>query len=197
MLYDDSRVTTLTPEHMCEWSWEMELVRTFASGLMLTSTVRLMEAMTLTLQTGVLLVCISRMCSDLYNWAKLALLFSSGFGFVMLLLAPEYRLDGSPGAWRPFHGFPNLDISSSGPFWMTYWGLLGFFEPGELSAAPGSAFLAPFMLWTYLLIALVLFVNLLIAMFSQSYANVMTQADENWKMKRVMQVKSYITAPNP
>ena len=197
MLYDDSRVTTLTPEHMCGWSWEMELVRTFASGLMLTSTVRLMEAMTLTLQTGVLLVCISRMCSDLYNWAKLALLFSSGFGFVMLLLAPEYRLDGSPGAWRPFHGFPNLDISSSGPFWMTYWGLLGFFEPGELSAAPGSAFLAPFMLWTYLLIALVLFVNLLIAMFSQSYANVMTQADENWKMKRVMQVKSYSTAPNP
>ena len=104
---------------------------------------------------------------------------------------------------------------------MTYWGLLGFFEPGELSAAPGSAFLAPFMLWTYLvrarvrvrvrvnpnpnrnrnrnpnpnpspnpnqLIALVLFVNLLIAMFAQSYAVVMTQADENWKMKRVMQV---------
>ena len=53
------------------------------------------------------------------------------------------------------------------------------------------------MLWTYLLIALVLFVNLLIAMFSQSYSDVMTQADENWKMKRVMQVKSYITAPNP
>ena len=115
------------------------------------------------------------------------------------MLAPEYRLEGSPGAWRPFLGWFNLDldISSSGPFWMTYWGLLGFFEPGELSAAPGSAFLAPFMLWTYLLIALVLFVNLLIAMFSQSYANVMTQADENWKMKRVMQVKSYSTAPNP
>jgi len=24
----------------------------------------------------------------------------------------------------------DLDFSSSGPFWMTYWGLLGFFEPG-------------------------------------------------------------------
>ena len=53
------------------------------------------------------------------------------------------------------------------------------------------------MLWTYLLIALVLFVNLLIAMFAQSYAVVMTQADENWKMKRVMQVTSYSMATNP
>ena len=194
MLYDDSRVTTLTPEHMCEWSWEMELVRTFASGLMLTSTIRLMEAMTLTLQTGVLLVCISRMCANLYNWAKLAMLLSSGFGFVMLLLAPEYRLDGSTGAWRPFHGFPNLDISSSGPFWMTYWGLLGFFEPGELSAASGSAFLAPLALWSYLLIALVLFVNLLIAMFSQSYAEVMRQADTVWKQQRLAAVLSYTRA---
>ena len=190
MLFDDSRVTTLAPEHVCEWSWEIELIRTFASGLMLTSTIRLMEAMTLTPQTGVLLICISRMCSDLYNWAKLAMLLSFGFGFVMLLLAPEYRLDGSPGAWRPFHGFPNLDISSSGPFWMTYWGLLGFFEPGELSAAPGSAFLAPLALWCYLLLTMVLLVNLLIAMFSQSYAEVMRQADTVWKQQRLAAVLS-------
>ena len=77
---------------------------------------------------------------------------------------------------------------------MTIWGLLGFFEPGELSAAPGSAFLAPLMLWSYLLIALVLFVNLLIAMFSQSYQDVMTEADVHWKLKRVQQIESYITA---
>ena len=50
------------------------------------------------------------------------------------------------------------------------------------------------MLWSYLLIALVLFVNLLIAMFSKSYEHVMAKADENWKMMRVLQVQSYITA---
>jgi hypothetical protein len=196
MLFDDSRVSSLGVERVCEWSWELEFLRTFASGLILISTVRMMEVLTFHKETGVLLVCVSKMINDLYNWGRLMLLITSGFGLVMHMLAPEYRLDGSPGAWRPLLGWFNLDldISSSGPFWMTYWGLLGFFEPGELSAAPGSAFLAPLALWSYLLIALVLFVNLLIAMFSKSYENVMAQADENWKMKRVLQVKSYITA---
>ena len=196
MLFDDSRVSSLALERVCEWSWEMELIRTFASGLILISTIRMMEVLTFHKDTGVLLVCVSHMIFDLWNWARLMTLITCGFGLVMHMLAPEYRLDGSPGAWRPFLGWFNLDldISSSGPFWMTAWGLLGFFEPGELSAAPGSAFLAPLALWSYLLIALVLFVNLLIAMFSKSYENVMAQADENWKMKRVLQVKSYITA---
>ena len=197
MLFDDSRLSTLDPERVCEWSWEMEALRTFASLLILTSTVRLLEALTFQKDTGVLLVCVTRMSSDLYNWAQLAMLISTGFGLVMHLLAPEYRLDGSPGAWRPFRiGWMNLDldISSAGPFWMTAWGLLGFFEPGELSAAPGSAFFAPFALWCYLLIALVLFVNLLIAMFSRSYEEVMAQADTTWKLNRVLQVKSSMKA---
>ena len=197
MVFDDSRVSTLDTEHVCEWSWKMEAVRTFAACLILVSTFRMMEVLTFHKDVGVLLVCVWEMISDLYNWAKPAMIITTGFGLVMHMLAPEYRLDGSPGAWRPFRiGWLNLDldISSAGPFWMTAWGLLGFFEPGELSAAPGSAFLAPVFLWFYLLIQLVLFVNLLIAMFSRSYAKIMAQADENWKMKRVVQVKSYITA---
>ena len=36
----------------------------------------------------------------------------------------------------------------------------------------GSAFLTPFFLWTYLLFALVLLVNLLIAMFNSMYEEV-------------------------
>ena len=145
MLFDDSRVSSLALERVCEWSWEMELIRTFASGLILISTIRMMEVLTFHKDTGVLLVCVSHMIFDLWNWARLMTLITCGFGLVMHMLAPEYRLDGSPGAWRPFLGWFNLDldISSSGPFWMTAWGLLGFFEPGELSAAPGSAFLAP------------------------------------------------------
>ena len=197
MVFDDSRVSTLDTEHMCKWSWKLEAVRTFAASLMLISTFRMMEVLTFHRDVGVLLVCVWEMIADLYNWAKPAMIITTGFGLVMHMLAPEYRLDGSPGAWRPFRiGWLNLDldISSAGPFWMTAWGLLGFFEPGELSAAPGSAFLAPVFLWFYLLIQLVLFVNLLIAMFSRSYAKIMAQADENWKMKRVVQVKSYITA---
>ena len=72
---------------------------------------------------------------------------------------------------------------------MTYWGLLGFFEPGELAVAPGTAFIAPLCYWVYLLFSLVLFVNLLIAMFSNSYDKVTAQAEENWKLRRVFQAR--------
>ena len=101
MLFDDSRVSSLGLERVCEWSWEMELIRTFASGLILISTVRMMEVLTFHKETGVLLVCVSEMIYDLYNWGRLMLLITTGFGLVMHMLAPEYRLDGSPGAWRP------------------------------------------------------------------------------------------------
>ena len=134
MLFDESRVSSLAPDHVCEWSVEIELMRTFAGFLIFTSTYRMLEVPTFDNKTGVLLVCVINMFYDLINWGVLMLLIiAPGFGLVMHMLAPEYRLEGSPGAWRPFLGWFNLDldISSSGPFWMTFWGLLGFFEPGQ------------------------------------------------------------------
>jgi len=38
------------------------------------------------------------MRKDLFDWGRLMLLITLGFGFAMHMLAPEYRLEGSPGA---------------------------------------------------------------------------------------------------
>lgn len=134
------------------------------------------------------MVCIGEMLYDLRDWAKPTAMLTIAFGLVMHILAPEYRLDGSPGAFRPI---PDLDwdFSPGGPFFMTFWALLGFYEPGELAVAPGTALIAPMMFWVYLLISLVLLINLLIAMFSKSYGAVMERSEENWKMSRVVHVR--------
>lgn len=73
----------------------------------------------------------------------------------------------------PFHA-PHrygitVDLSAGGAFFLPFWALYGFFEPGELAATPGSSSIAPLVLWVYLMVALVLFVNLLIAMFNKSF----------------------------
>ena len=49
----------------------------------------------------------------------------------------------------------------------------------------------------HLLIALVLYTNLLIAMFNETYQRVMDHSDEEWKMNRVLKVKSYAKLAKP
>ena len=54
---------------------------------------------------------------------KVTILLLIGFGLLMNQLAPLYRLDGTPGPFRPLASLGiTLDLSSSGPFWKTMWG---------------------------------------------------------------------------
>ena len=79
------------------------------------------------------------------------------------------------------------------PWIATVWGLYGFFEPGELAAAPGSSSIAPLVLWVYLMIAVVLLVNLLIAMFNDTYRKIAVEdAEPHWKMTHAQQIKVYM-----
>ena len=48
--------------------------------------------------------------------------------------------------------------------------MFGFYEPHFVGASPGSAFISPLLFWLHLLIALVLYTNLLIAMFNETCA---------------------------
>ena len=144
---------------------------------------------------------------DLVNWLVPMLLITLGFSVAFTILTPnfhqgsEFQLSPPVGPLRPWGNSSNaLDFSAGGAFFLPFWALYGFFEPGELAAAPGSSSIAPFILWVYLMIALVLFLNLLIAMFNDTYRIVFNDADAQWKMSRVHKVKSYMRqypAPPP
>lgn len=103
------------------------------------------------------------------------------------------QLADTPGPLRPFDfAHISIDLSAGGPFFLPFWALYGFFEPGELGAAPSSASVTPVVLWVYLMVSVVLFINLLIAMFNDRYRLVTDRADAQWKMSRVHKVKSYM-----
>jgi hypothetical protein len=53
----------------------------------------------------------------------------------------------------------------------------------------GASIVTPFFIWFYLLVALVLFVNLLIAMFNAEFEHVMAKADANVRLAKVHQVQ--------
>ena len=74
----------------------------------------------------------------------------------------------------------------------SFWALCGFYEPSRIADGRGTAFIAPLFMWSYLMLAIVLFVNLLIAMFSSSYNTVSEDSDAEWKFLRVLKVKTYM-----
>ena len=113
-----------------------------------------------------LLIIVRSIIKDLFAWLKVVVCVMVGFAFVFHLLTPNYRnADTLEDQSPPFMPFPGLSIalSSSGPFFLTFWALMGHAEPADATGAPGaSMFTTPF-LWFYEMITLVMFVNLLIA----------------------------------
>ena len=67
--------------------------------------------------------------------------------------------------------FQNLDFSTSGSTALPFWALFGYGEPSELAASLNSAFIAPFVLWLYLVVTIIVFVGLLVDMSPRGIAN--------------------------
>lgn len=116
------------------------------------------------------------MISDLAKWLPLMLTITMGAALCFNILAPNYHMAPAPG---PFHLFPDLslDLSVGGPFMATFWALFGFYDPPSLALGQGSTMVAPIFMWIYLMTSVILFVNLLIAMFSDSYATISKNSD--------------------
>ena len=110
------------------------------------------------------------------NWLPLMLSVTLGAALGFNILAPNYHLDPAPGPFHPI-AFLTLDLSVGGPFMATFWALFRFFDPPSLALSQESTMLAPVFMWVYLLIAVVLFINLLIAMFSDSYSIISKNSD--------------------
>ena len=107
---------------VCGWSWTSEIFRTLVSITLITTFVRLTEVFTFHSELGVLMVCTIRMVHRMMYWLPLVVCWSFGFAFAINLMAPEFQLEGSPGAFRPIPGI-DIDLSATGPFWSPFWAL--------------------------------------------------------------------------
>ena len=74
-----------------------------------------------------------------------------------------------------------------------FWALFGFYEPGEVAAAPFSASTTPFALWVYLLGASFFFANLLIAVISGTYQEIQKDVIGQWAGGRSRSALGYRT----
>ena len=101
-------------------------------------------------------------------WAVVMLCILLGFSFAFVVLTPS----ANPIDW-------------GGPFWVAWWALLGDFSPSsfqEITTSAEHAVFAEVLLWIYLVIALIVMVNLLIALFADDYAAMKDEWAYNQKL---------------
>ena len=159
---------------------------------------RFTESFTMRKDIGPLMVCTSNMLrNNLRPWFTFVIVFVMiGAALSLSFLAPAYQLEAGDGPFKPFGawraGPTELDISWGGPVWAIFWGLFGFYEPGEISSSTGAAYLAVLAMACYMMMVAVVFINLLIAMFNQTYDQTIDNAEEEWKMQRVDKVYSFM-----
>ena len=175
----------------CDWSIELEATRTFAALGLALIVLRMVAFSTFSRPMGVLVVCLEHMLKDLTTWLQPTILITLAFALGNGILVPNHRHEGT-APLTPFPG-SDLDVSVGGPAWAMFWALFSAYEPTEFAFdSPQTATLAPLWLWLYLLIALVLMINVLIAMFSQTYARVMGSADAQWRLRRASSLWAYV-----
>ena len=176
----------------CAWSFELEAYQTVTAVLAILVALRTFECFSLLDETGVLMITSVEMFSKMLAWLPLVFFLSLGSAVAMNVLAPNYALEHSPGALHlPLDDFIG-DFSAGGPFFSPFWAIYGYVEPGALAQGRGTAFITPLFMWGYLLVSLVLFVNLLIAVFNDAYNAVQEEKSRVWKMRRLLLIKSHI-----
>ena len=100
----------------CAWTVELEVFRTCMALLAVALSFKMFEVFALFETAGVLTVMTSSMFFRMLNWLPLVLLLCFGSAVAMNVLAPQYRLEHSPGALNlPWEGFTG-DFSAGGPF---------------------------------------------------------------------------------
>jgi len=106
---------------------------------------------------GLMLVSIRKMGEDLLIWMVPMVFLLLAFSFAFLILAPGFLYDGM-GSW-----------TVSGPMMVPVWAMFGYFEPSAMDGFSSARGATPIFLLVYLISTILLMLNLVIALFNDSY----------------------------
>jgi hypothetical protein len=187
----------------CEWTLEMELLRTMLVVNSVMMTGRLTEIWTIfrgAFVGRIVAVIFQVYQRDLKVMLGLLLLPLSGFGFAFSLASPNFMLENADGPLYlgPFN-METLDVSAGSAFWQPVWALFGFFDVGEFSSSPSATFMSPVILFLFLFFVVLPFINLFIALLLERVVDD-TTAQEFWRMQQVKRLENYLDvypAPAP
>jgi len=136
---------------------------------------------------GILTVMVEEMVGDVLTW--LLLFLTVVFAFSLCLLGFE-RAGWYGGGIELEEGSGEHPIhSTDGAFWAPFWLVYGVVEPELYQAMTRS--LTGWIIWVYLLIAMVILVNLLVAMFADSYSRVSADAEGHFVFLKYTRVYEY------
>eukprot|EP00326_Haptolina_ericina_P007256 CAMPEP_0181215610 /NCGR_PEP_ID=MMETSP1096-20121128/26107_1 /TAXON_ID=156174 ORGANISM="Chrysochromulina ericina, Strain CCMP281" /NCGR_SAMPLE_ID=MMETSP1096 /ASSEMBLY_ACC=CAM_ASM_000453 /LENGTH=461 /DNA_ID=CAMNT_0023307481 /DNA_START=279 /DNA_END=1664 /DNA_ORIENTATION=+ len=135
---------------------------------------------------GVLIITLRKMVDDVKLFMTLFAVITLGFSICLSgLQITGHMTPPNSGEFDPF--------GSEGAMWAPWWALFGYFEPGNYD------WLVSGLSWTYMLVGQVVLVNLLIAMFSDTFNSVKDKSAEEYvhlKCGRVFQYR-YIVRSTP
>ena len=134
--------------------------------------------------TGVLLIILKFMASDVSSFFAFIIVFSFGFGAAFAVLMPGYARA------------PLYHVLDQSPLWQPFWGLFGDFDLAAMEEYSDfehyeMSFALPVLLWVYMFLATVVLINLLIAQMSATYENVKAQGEEMWQFERAQLILEY------
>lgn len=157
---------------------------------------RLLQIMRINEQVGILSIILGQMVSkDIATFLALFLVISPSFGLALSVLKPRH-LSGAAlednfgsGTPQPFWAITFRYLDS--PFWIPWWSMLhgpvGDFEDDLFEQPRGvlvMEWLIPTIFFIYLVIALVVLLNLLIAAMSESYTDIKDNGTLEWQFAR-------------
>ena len=183
-----------------------DLLRTFYAVLLVATPFRplfeLAFASTSDRTTGLYLMALRKMFANVLNLFPPLAVILVGFGFAFLVLLPNYELsEYHLNLVEPSSFVPNLNLAPTGPFFIPVWGLFGYFEPGLTADSRDAVELFPqLLLIVFLLLALLIFLNLLIALFNETFATLRVSWEQEAIMTQQASVLGYLQmqdAPPP
>jgi len=167
----------------CDWVECLEEprqqgMRTILAFCWLMMSARPLEVLSIHPRIGKLIVIIRKMITEFFIFLAPMALLTTGFMISFVILVPNYRLyeDAPYTSFFEFDGWrKKQSASDSGPYFggpaaIPIWGLFGYFEPENISFSKHAVvFMPAFFLVMYELFAVVLMLNLLIALFNDVY----------------------------
>ena len=131
---------------------------------------RLFKYLALNQDIGLLVIMIMEMFNDIALWTLVSLVFLGAFTVAFVAISDPFVLHGSPDH----------------PLTVPLWAMLGTFDVHEVQKWNPSIG-AP-LLWSYVVVAQIILVNLLIAMMGHTFGVIKDRADEEWKYGRLAAV---------
>ena len=149
---------------------------------------------------GVLFIMVTEMINDVVDWILLFTVVTGSFmlSFLGLQKAGHYTNDAPHDGWEQYDlatlQVNFADFAATAGLWSPLWSLFGEFDCTRYS------WLASIMMWIYMLTGSIVLVNLLVAMFAETFGRVKEQSEMEYvylRCTRLFEYKHVILAVPP